>query len=1053
MKASYIVILMVTLSLIGELQAQFNPEEEILNKLKTYQELKPESGNDYLERIGEWPYGSSLSVAVDSIRNIIFLGSGGAVLILDGTDKTNPQLITDTIRTAGLVFDIFYDVSTKRLYLACGEGGYEIWNVENPGAPFRYSRNEIYYYDVETPVGHVQVLGDFAVFECGFGYIHSVNVSDAYNPFQVSFNGFVGNPAHNIHIDQAGYVHATGQHKYVVMYLDPSGQLYSVGEVDLYNCNAVFGGPQASYVGQEEYLHIFASGGGSSTNVGGLTHIEARGNLAYIINNNGLHVWDVSNNSNPFLLGSIGTEPFPEDLYVVGKYAFVSNNSYGLKIFDVQNPSSPVLVGSFDTYSAAVESVIKDNIAYVTYSSDGLLMIDISNLEYPVLIGKYENSSYTYDLRLRDSLAFLTCWEEGFKIVDVSDPATPSLVSVLSGFNAWKLEIYGNYAYVEELNPPSTTGTIRIINIADPSNPFEVSSIQVPSLGYQLTYYNGYLFVACYEAGLRILNVSDPLNPYEAASFSLPDVLDIFIRDNKAYVCAADWPSNNGGFYIFDISSPETPIVTGYYGTSGFFPRDVSVADSFAYVSDGEDIRLFLLTDSDPVYIDQYRLPDLISSIYSAGEYLYISDSKAGLSIYKNNLIGNPPITNWEIQISGITRDIWAVHFTSLTEGWAAADDGILLHTTDGGNNWQIVQIGGYLDNFRDITFVNQNTGWVCGENSKMFKTTNGGQSWFELSVPTTSIIRSMCFLNESLGWAVTLEDHLILKTTDGGQSWSQQTVNLTGNVHHHIVHFVDENLGFITGNIINFPLQDDAFILKTTDGGQSWSPNFNYQNEALLPIYFVNQNVGWIGGLFGFLIKTTDGGSTWQIQQSGTTNSLTELQFFNEQNGWYSGFGGSVFQTSNGGNIWIQHEVLIEDDLRSIYFVDEANGWAVGSNGIILHYQDSVTDADEENNKIPGNFVLMQNYPNPFNPSTKIKFSIPQDVKRETRNVSLKVYDVLGNEVATLVNEEKSPGTFEVEFNSDRHSREAGSLTSGVYFYQLKTGNYTQTKKMLLIK
>ena len=500
MKTSYIAVLLIILFSVGNSQAQFNPKEEIFNKQKIHQELKPESGNENLERIGEWPYGSSLSVAVDSVRNIIFLGSGGAVLILDGTDVTNPQLITDTIRTAGLVLDIFYDSPTERLYLACGEGGYEIWNVENPSLPFRYSRNEIYYYDVETPVGHVQVRGDYAVFECAWGYIHSVNITDPYNPVQVSFNGIVGNPAHNIHIDQAGYVHATGAQQYVIMYLDASGQLYSVGGTYLYNCNAVFGGPQASYVGQEEYLHIFVSGGGSSTNVGGLTHIEVRGNLAYIINNDGLNIWDVTNTNNPFFLGSISMDPYPKDLYVVGHYAYVSHSSYGLKIYDVQDPTSPVLVGTYDTYSAAVTSVIKDNIAYVTYSGDGLLMIDISNLEYPVLIGQYENTSYTYDLRLRDNLVYLACWEDGFKIIDVSDPTSPALVSVLSGFNAWKVEIYGNYAYVEELNPPNTIGTIRIINIADPSNPVEVSSIQIPSYGYKLVYHNGYLFVANYQS-------------------------------------------------------------------------------------------------------------------------------------------------------------------------------------------------------------------------------------------------------------------------------------------------------------------------------------------------------------------------------------------------------------------------------------------------------------------------------------------------------------------------------------------------------------------------
>ena len=94
----------------------------------------------------------------------------------------------------------------------------------------------------------------------------------------------------------------------------------------------------------------------------------------------------------------------------------------------------------------------------------------------------------------------------------------------------------------------------------------------------------------------------------------------------------------------------------------------------------------------------------------------------------------------------------------------------------------------------------------------------------------------------------------------------------------------------------------------------------------------------------------------------------------------------------------------------------------------------------------IPTKIKLSQNFPNPFNPTTKIRFTIPSNVKSETSNVSLKVYDVLGNEVATLINEEKSAGSYEVEFN-------ASSFPNGVYFYQLRAGYFVQTKKMVLLK
>ena len=88
-----------------------------------------------------------------------------------------------------------------------------------------------------------------------------------------------------------------------------------------------------------------------------------------------------------------------------------------------------------------------------------------------------------------------------------------------------------------------------------------------------------------------------------------------------------------------------------------------------------------------------------------------------------------------------------------------------------------------------------------------------------------------------------------------------------------------------------------------------------------------------------------------------------------------------------------------------------------------------------------PENFRLEQNYPNPFNPTTTIKYSIP-----ESGIVSLKFYDILGNEVASLVNEEKAPGVYSVTFD-------AGNLSSGVYFYKIQAGKFTESKKMTLIK
>jgi len=121
-------------------------------------------------------------------------------------------------------------------------------------------------------------------------------------------------------------------------------------------------------------------------------------------------------------------------------------------------------------------------------------------------------------------------------------------------------------------------------------------------------------------------------------------------------------------------------------------------------------------------------------------------------------------------------------------------------------------------------------------------------------------------------------------------------------------------------------------------------------------------------------------------------------------------------------------------------------NFWIGYNNGYIAVYNpNAASSIDDSKNTIPENFNLFQNYPNPFNPVTTIKYQIP-----EISFVTLKVYDVLGNEIKTLVNEEKPAGSYEVEFQSAVNGRQ---LASGIYYYQFRAGNFLETKKMILIK
>jgi len=197
------------------------------------------------------------------------------------------------------------------------------------------------------------------------------------------------------------------------------------------------------------------------------------------------------------------------------------------------------------------------------------------------------------------------------------------------------------------------------------------------------------------------------------------------------------------------------------------------------------------------------------------------------------------------------------------------------------------------------------------------------------------------------------------------------------------------------------------AIILKTTDGGWNWISQISGIFGNLTSVYFVASNTGWVVGQevsnqSTRILKTTDGGTNWTSQTSGTTALLRSVYFTDNNTGWVVGNSGTILKTTTGG----------------VTFIEE-----------------------QEINEIPAAYSVTQNFPNPFNPTTKITFSIP-----ELSFITLKVFDVLGNEIITLFNEEKPAGTYEVEFDGSE-------LTSGIYFYQLQAGSFVKTKKMVLMK
>jgi photosystem II stability/assembly factor-like uncharacterized protein len=398
--------------------------------------------------------------------------------------------------------------------------------------------------------------------------------------------------------------------------------------------------------------------------------------------------------------------------------------------------------------------------------------------------------------------------------------------------------------------------------------------------------------------------------------------------------------------------------------------------------------------------------------------------------------------TDWTNQTISITyNDIQSVHFIDNNTGLIFGNEGLIFKTTNAGLSWNAKTSGTTFCLYKN-SFIDGDNGWVVGENGTILKTSNGGETWELQLSGTTMEIRDVAFIDTNNGWIVELNGE-ILRTTNGGESWMVQVSGATSTLY--AIEFTDLNNGWAVG-----PWN----ILKTTDGGSTWINYFTGADSwEYTSINFIDQNNGWIAGYnagcmtCGGIKSTTDGGITWNLQLDGFP--IFSILFLNSTKGWAVGYewpgiitsNSTIYTTVNGGNIWTQQNSGTTNWLWDISFTDANNGWVVGNGGTILHTTNGgVTFIDNEPTQ-PTEFLLSQNYPNPFNPNTTISWQSPVGSHQ-----AIKVFDVLGNEIATLVDEYKSQGSYEIEFD-------ASTLPSGVYFYRLQAGDFIQTRKMILLK
>lgn len=365
-------------------------------------------------------------------------------------------------------------------------------------------------------------------------------------------------------------------------------------------------------------------------------------------------------------------------------------------------------------------------------------------------------------------------------------------------------------------------------------------------------------------------------------------------------------------------------------------------------------------------------------------------------------------------------------------ELYAATLNGV-YKTTDTGNPW--INIG--LQNrlvFDVITSGQFVLAATEGNGPGVFRTSDNGTTWLEANGLTNQSVRA--FTKNSSYIFVCTWGGGVFRSSDNGANW--ESLGLT-NEGFRSIYSAGEKI-FAGG----------YKIYSSTDNGSSWiERQLPYPGGDTWNFYYYD---GILYACDSGLYESIDLGNTWHLKYGVTYDTLgnaIDSKIFKDLTGYQNTLIASVAFNSimisnDGGTTWNSfNEGLFNDWTFAGIAIKEPYIWALRDfmANAYMRPLSEVTSIEYEDLKIVAGHLLQQNYPNPFNPQTKISWQSPV-----ASHQTLKVYDVLGNEVASLINEFKNAGSYEVDFNASKFS-------SGIYFYQLKAGDFVETKKMILMK
>lgn len=416
----------------------------------------------------------------------------------------------------------------------------------------------------------------------------------------------------------------------------------------------------------------------------------------------------------------------------------------------------------------------------------------------------------------------------------------------------------------------------------------------------------------------------------------------------------------------------------------------------------------------------------------------------------------------WTLLRSPVSSALNSLSVSDSSTVTACGDKGTIIRSTDGGDSWNVF-ITDTSQQLYSICFTDRMHGWAAGTDTGgtgvIYNTTDGGQNW-QKNFVTSFDLRKICFWDSKKGWAAG-NGTKVIRTIDAGATWN--LIDIGEGKIMDFDSYPDGTFcflwmkGYVNGTWGIFSMDDNS---KITPGYQE---GYNFIEGAFGTgrLSILDENNRWFYidlhykgiPLGASVYRIFDNGDSCSVISSLSPH-LSDIFFSDSLNGWtlptsmYEGIT-SIYRTRNGGKTWTDEGPPITFDKFSLYnltairMTDTTSGYAVGTDGRVLKYSKTTSVSEWNSENLHQRLIIEQNYPNPFNPSTRISYTLP-----ESGRITLKVFDLLGKEVASLLDEYQEAGDHDIEFNTRIYN-----IPSGIYFYRLQTGKLVQTRKMLLLK